>query len=75
MRGLKLAGLILNQAALQTDALMDNAAEPERLLQIPVLRVPHSSEVLLDVWRREAALLTPLANLWCADIHSGKVRR
>ena len=37
MRGLKLAGLILNQAALQTDALMDNAAGLERWLQ----KFPH----------------------------------
>ena len=37
MRGLTLTGFILNQAALQTDALMDNAAELERWLQ----KFPH----------------------------------
>jgi len=73
MRGLTLAGLILNQPALQTDPMMDNAAELERWLQIPVLRVPYSPGVPLDVWRREAALLTPLANVWCADANQEKL--
>ena len=75
MRGLTLAGFILNKPALQTDFMRDNAAELERWLQIPLPQVPHISGVPLDVWRREAALLTPLAIVWCADVHIGKVCR
>ena len=75
MRELTLAGLISNKPALQTDYMMDNAVELERWLQIPLPQVPHISGVPLDVWRREAASLTPLTNVWCADIQSGKVCR
>ena len=39
--GLKLAGLVLNEAAPVTDPRMDNAADLERWLARPVTRVPH----------------------------------
>ena len=73
MRGLTLAGLILNQPAPLSDPMMDNAAELERWLQIPVLRLPHSSGVPHEVWRREAALLTPLADAWSVGANIEKL--
>ena len=62
MRGLALAGVVLNQPASQGDQLMDNAADLERWLQVPVLRFPHGSDCGVEAWRREAASLSPLAD-------------
>ena len=39
--GLKLAGLVLNEAVSVTDSRMDNATDLERWLARPVTRVPH----------------------------------
>ena len=67
MRGLALAGVILNQPVHQPDPVMDNAAELERWLQMPVLRLPYSGHSGVDAWRQEAALLAPLADAWFAE--------
>ena len=67
MRGLALAGLILNQPAHQPDPAMDNAADLERWLQVPVLRLPYGSGSGIEAWRQEAVLFTPLADAWGAD--------
>ncbi|MHB8913224.1 MAG: ATP-dependent dethiobiotin synthetase BioD, partial [Lysobacter sp.] len=75
MRGLAVAGLILNQPAHQPDPAMDNAADLERWLQMPVLRLPHSSGSRVEVWRQEAALLAPLADAWIAEIEMEKLCR
>jgi len=66
MRGLALAGLVLNQPARQPDPAMDNAADLERWLQMPVLRLPYGSGSGVEAWRQEAALLAPLADAWFA---------
>ena len=67
MRGLAVAGLVLNQPAHQSDPLMDNAADLERWLQMPVLRLPYGSGSGVEAWRQEAALLAPLADAWFAE--------
>lgn len=68
MRGLALAGLILNQpAAHQPAPAMDNAADLERWLQVPVLRLPYGSGSGIEAWRQEAALLAPLADAWFTE--------
>ena len=67
MRGLALAGLILNQNAHQSDTAMDNAADLERWLQMPVLRLPYGCHSGVDAWRQEAALLAPLADACFAE--------
>ena len=64
MRGLALAGLVLNQPAPQSDPLMDNAADLERWLQVPVLRLPHGSGSGAEAWQQEAAALAPLSDAW-----------
>ncbi|MEO6264932.1 MAG: dethiobiotin synthase [Luteimonas sp.] len=64
MRGLALAGVVLNQPAPQADPLMDNAADLERWLQMPVLRLPHGSGCGIEAWRQEAAALSRLADAW-----------
>ncbi|MGV8942304.1 MAG: ATP-dependent dethiobiotin synthetase BioD [Lysobacter sp.] len=66
-RGLAVAGLILNQPVYQPDPAMANAVDLERWLQVPVLRLPHSSGSRVEVWRQEAALLAPLADAWFAE--------
>jgi dethiobiotin synthetase len=66
MRGLALAGVVLNQPAHQPDPAMDNAADLERWLQMPVLRMPYRPDCGVGAWRREAALLAPLADAWFA---------
>lgn len=67
LRGLALAGLILNQPAPQPDHEMDNAADLERWLRRPVLRLPCGSASGVEAWRQEAALLAPLADAWFAE--------
>ncbi len=64
MRGLALAGLVLNQPLPQADPKMDNAEDLERWLQIPVLRLPYGSGSGVEAWQQEAALLSPLADAW-----------
>lgn len=68
MRGLALAGLVLNQPAPQPDPKMDNAEDLERWLQMPVLRLPHRSGSGVVAWRQEAASLSQLADAWLADL-------
>ena len=75
MRGLALAGLILNQPAHQPVPAMDNAADLERWLQMPVLRLPHGSGSGVEAWRQEAALLAPLADAWVVDTKMKKLCR
>ena len=67
MRGLALAGVILNQPAHQPDPAMDNVAELERWVQMPVLRLPYGCHSGVDAWRQEAALLAPLVDAWFAE--------
>lgn len=65
MRGLTLAGLVLNQPIPQADTGgMDNAEDLARWLHCPVLRVPHASDSGATAWRREAAGLATLAERW-----------
>ncbi len=64
MRGLAVAGLVLNQPVPQMDPQMDNAEDLERWLQIPVLRLPHGSGDGGAAWQWEAAALAPLADGW-----------
>ena len=64
MRGLALAGVVLNRPAAQTDPRMDNAADLERWLQVPVLRLPHAAGSGAEAWQHEAAALAPLADAW-----------
>lgn len=64
MRGLALAGLVLNQPAPQTDSLMDNAQDLARWLHRPVLRLPHAADSGSSAWQREAVALESLANHW-----------
>lgn len=68
MRGLTLAGPVLNQPhPTAPDAEgMDNAADLERWLHCPVLRLPHSTDADPPAWRGEAARLTSLAARWSA---------
>lgn len=66
MRGLAVAGLILNQPAHQPDPTMDNAAVLEHWLQMPVLQLPYGIGSGVEAWRQEAALLAPLADAWFA---------
>jgi len=70
MRGLALAGVVLNQPAAQVDPQMDNAADLERWLQVPVLRLPHGSGCGFEPWREEAAWLAPLADAWLSGTSS-----
>ena len=72
MRGLALAGLILNQPAPQPDPAMDNAADLEHWLQMPVLRLPYGTGSGVVAWRQEAGLLAPLADAWFADARMAK---
>ena len=60
---LKLAGLVLNEAASVTDPRMDNAADLERWLARPVTRVPHQpmSASGAPVWVDLAPYLEALA--------------
>ena len=67
MRGLALAGVVLNQPAHQPDPQMDNAADLERWLQMRVLRLPYRAGSGVEAWQREAALLAPLADAWFAE--------
>lgn len=67
MRGLALAGLVLNQPVPHPDLPMDNAADLARWLQMPVLRIPHSADPGGEAWRHEAALLAPLVDTWFAE--------
>lgn len=67
VRGLALAGVVLNQPAQQPDPQMDNAADLERWLQMRVLRLPYRAGSGVEAWRREAALLAPLADAWFAE--------
>ena len=67
MRGLALAGVVLNQPEHQPDPAMDNAADLERWLQMPVLRLPYRSCSGVEAWQQEAALLAPLADAWFAE--------
>lgn len=65
MRGLALAGLVLNQPIPQADGGdMDNAEDLARWLRCAVLRMPHSLDGGPIAWRREGACLMPLADLW-----------
>lgn len=75
MRGLALAGVVLSQPLPQTDPQMDNAADLERWLQRPVLRLPHGSDAGADAWQREAAGLSPLLDAWIASACSERPSR
>lgn len=67
MRGLALAGLILNQPVLQPDSAMDNAVDLARWLQMPVLRLPHNAGADGQAWQTDAAPLAPLVEAWFAN--------
>jgi len=75
MRGLALAGVVLSQPLPQTDPQMDNAADLERWLQRPVLRLPHGTDAGVDAWQREAAGLSPLLDAWIASACSERPSR
>ncbi len=64
MRGLALAGVVLNQPVAQADPKMDNAEDLERWLQMPVLRLPYGFGSGAEAWQQEAAALAPLADAW-----------
>jgi dethiobiotin synthetase len=68
MRGLALAGVVLNQPVPQADPKMSNAEDLERWLQMPVLRLSHGSGSRLEAWQQEAASLSRLADAWLAGI-------
>lgn len=70
MRGLALAGVVLNQTARQVDPRMDNAEDLERWLQRPVVRLPYGGDSEVQAWRREAAWMSPLANAWLSGTRS-----
>lgn len=70
MRGLALAGVVLNQTARQVDPRMDNAEDLERWLQRPVLRLPYGWDSGVEAWQREAAWMSPLANAWLSGTRS-----
>ncbi len=73
MRGLALAGVVLNQPSAQMDPKMDNAADLERWLKVPVLRMPHGSGI--EPWRQEAASLAPLVDAWLSGNSLNKAGR
>lgn len=64
MRGLALAGVVLNQPDFPTPSDMDNAADIERWLHTPVFRLPYATDFELT---RQAAL-SPLVDMWLADL-------
>lgn len=67
LRGLALAGLVLNQPLPRPVAAMDSAAELARWLRMPVVSLPHDAGAGSDVWRRDAARLAPLVDPWFAE--------
>lgn len=62
MRGLALAGVVLNQPEFPATADMDNAADIEHWLHIPVFRLPHAPDFELA----GQAALSPLVDRWLA---------
>lgn len=65
MRGLGLAGLVLNQPIPPAETGgMDNAEDLARWLRCPVLQIPHATDSGRVAWCREAAGLAPLAAHW-----------
>jgi len=62
MRGLALAGVVLNQPDFPTPSDMDNAADIERWLHIPVFRLPRAPDFELA----GQAALSPLVDMWLA---------
>lgn len=62
MRGLALAGVVLNQPEFPATADMDNAADIERWLHIPVFRLPYAPDFELA----GQAALSPLVDRWLA---------
>lgn len=62
-RGLRVVGVVLNQINAPRDAEMDNRGELARWLDVPVWRVPVGVAAGPEAWRRESALLAPLADL------------
>lgn len=62
MRGLALAGVVLNQPEFPATADMDNAADIERWLQLPVFRLPYAP----DIGIAGKAALSPLVDRWLA---------
>lgn len=62
MRGLALAGVILNEPEFPAAAEMDNAADIERWSHVPVVRLPHAPDVELA----GQTALSPLVDRWLA---------
>lgn len=69
MRGLALAGVILNQVAPRTDPEIDNAVDLERWLKIPVFQLPHSPG---PGGAQHAAVLSPLVDVWLGEFQPEK---
>jgi dethiobiotin synthetase len=67
VRGLAVAGVVLNAPAPGDTQAMDNAGELARWLGLPVLRLPHGVEAGGAAWPREAALLAPLVDALVED--------
>ena len=61
-RGLVLAGVVLNTITAPAEAGIDNAADLERWLGMPVHRFRGSAATDAAAWRAEAAQLAPLAH-------------
>lgn len=59
MRGLALAGVVLNQPEFPATVDMDNAADIKRWLHIPVFRLPYARTSTLG-----QAALSPLVDMW-----------
>jgi len=63
-RGLELAGIVLNTIIEPAEAGIDNAADLERWLGMPVQRFRGSAATDAEAWRAEAAQLASLAHNW-----------
>ena len=61
-RGLRVVGVVLNQISAPRDAEMDNRGELARWLDVPVWRVPVGIADGPEAWRRESALVAPVAD-------------
>lgn len=64
MRGLPLAGVVLNQMESQTDARMNNARDLERRLQWPVTRISYKPHPGSTLWPSETGALSRLVDAW-----------
>ena len=67
MRGLALAGIVLNQPTPESDPQMDNAHDLECWLRQPVVYLPYRTVSGAEAWRQEAKVLAPLVDAWLSQ--------